>query len=77
MFFASHKHEHLKGLFSQGGPLHRQDVLALGKGVCVIVAEATLFSSFMQASTCNSMSSLTALMQSRSSSRGPNSMLVP
>jgi hypothetical protein len=31
----------------------------------------------MQASTCNSMASLTALTQSRSSSRGPNSFLIP
>jgi hypothetical protein len=31
----------------------------------------------MQASTCNSMASLTALTQSRSSSRGPNNFLIP
>jgi hypothetical protein len=31
----SHKHEHLKGLFSQRGPLCLQDVLALVEGACV------------------------------------------
>ncbi len=55
MFVASHKHEHLKGLISQGGPLPLQDVLALAEGACemVLVAAAT------------------------SSSRGPNSFLIP
>ncbi len=31
MFVASHKHEHLKGLTGQGGPLPLQDVLALAE----------------------------------------------
>ncbi len=56
MFCASHKHEHLKGLISQG-PLSLKDVLALAEGACVMVSAATLSSSFMQASTCNSMAS--------------------
>jgi hypothetical protein len=34
MFVASHKHENLKGLISQGGPLHLQDFLA--EGACVM-----------------------------------------
>jgi hypothetical protein len=75
MFVASHKHKHLKGLIGQGGPLRLQDVLALAEGACVMVAAATSSSSCMQASTCNSMASLTALTQSRSSSRGPNNFL--
>jgi hypothetical protein len=75
MFVASHKHEHLKGLIGHGGPLCLQDVLALAEGTCVMVAAATSSSSFMQASTCNSMASLITLTQSRSSSRGPNSFL--
>ncbi len=37
MFVASHKHEHLKGLIGQGGPLCLQDVLALAEGACVMV----------------------------------------
>ncbi len=37
MFVASHKHEHLKGLIGQGGPLRLQDVLALAEGACVMV----------------------------------------
>ncbi len=41
MFVASHKHEHLKGLIGQVGPLCLQDVLALAKGACVMVAAAT------------------------------------
>ncbi len=57
MFGASHKHEHLKGLICQGGPLLLKDVLALAKGACVMVAAATSSSSFMQTSTCNSMAS--------------------
>ena len=77
MFVARHKHEHLKGLIDQRGPLCLQDVLALVEGACVMVATATSSSSFMQASTCNSMASLTALTQSRSSSREPNSFLIP
>jgi hypothetical protein len=77
MFGASHKHENLKGLIGQGGPLRLKDVLALAEGACVMVAAATLSSSFMQASTCNSVASLMALTQSRSSSRGPNNFLVP
>jgi hypothetical protein len=77
MFGASHKHEHLKGLKGQGGPLRLKDVLALAEGACVMVATATSSYSFMQASTCNSMASLTALTQSISSSRGPESFLVP
>ena len=32
MFVASHKHEHLKRLISQRGPLCLQDVLALVEG---------------------------------------------
>jgi hypothetical protein len=76
MFVASPKQEHLKGLIIQGGPLCLQNVLALAEGACVMVAAAPSSSSFMQASTCNSMASLTALTQSRSSSRGPNSFLV-
>jgi hypothetical protein len=60
MFVASHKHEHHKGLIGQEGPLRLQDVLALAEGACVMVAASTLSSSFMQASTCNSMASLTA-----------------
>ncbi len=55
MFVAYHKHEHLKGLISQGGPFCLQDVLALAEGVCVMVAGATSSCSFMQASTCNSI----------------------
>ncbi len=31
MFVASHKHEHLKGLTGQGGPLPLQDVLVLAE----------------------------------------------
>jgi hypothetical protein len=77
MFVSCHKHEHLKALIGQGGPLRLQDVLALAEGACVMVAAATSSSSFMQASTCNSMASLMALMQSKSSSRGLNSFLVP
>jgi hypothetical protein len=78
MFGASHKHEHLKGLIGQGGPLRlKDDVLALAEGACVMVAAATSSSPFMQASTYNSMASLMALTHSRSSSRGPNSFLVP
>ncbi len=65
MFGASHKDEHLKGLIGQGGPLCLHDVLALAEGWaevgCVMVAAATSSSSFMQASTCNSMASLAAL----------------
>ncbi len=75
MFVASHKHEHLKGLISQGGSLRRQDVLALAEGAFVMVAVATSSSSFMQATTCNSMGYLTTLTQTRASSRGPNSFL--
>ena len=67
MFVARHKHEHLKCLIGQRGPLCLQDVLALAEVACVMVAAATSSSSFMQASTCNSMASLTALTQSRSS----------
>ncbi len=48
MLGASHKHEHLKGLIGQGGPLCLKDVLALAEGACVMVAAATLSSSFMQ-----------------------------
>jgi hypothetical protein len=59
MFVAYHKHEHLKGLIGQGGPLCLQDVLALPEEACVMEAAVTLSSSFMQASTCNSMVSLT------------------
>jgi hypothetical protein len=78
MLVASHKHEHLKGLINQGGSLCLQDVLALAESACVMVAAATLSSSFMQASTCNYMPSLMTLTQSRSSSRGPKSFfLVP
>jgi len=77
MFGASHKHEHLKGLFGQGGPLRLKDVLGLAEGACVMVAAATSSSSFMQASTCNSMASLTALTQSSSSGRGLNRFLIP
>jgi hypothetical protein len=51
MFFASHKHEHLKGLFCQGGALCNQDVLALAEGACVMLAASTTSSSFIQAST--------------------------
>ncbi len=58
MFVASLKNEHLKGYFCQGGSLRRQGVLALAEGACVMVAAATSSSSFMQASTCNSMASL-------------------
>ncbi len=76
MFGASHKHKHLKGLIGQGGPLRLKDVLALAEGACLMVAAATSFSSFMQASTCNSKTSLTAMTQSSSFSRGPNSFLV-
>jgi|688.fasta_scaffold2859423_1 hypothetical protein len=54
VFFASHKHEHLKGLFGQGGPLCNQDVLALAEGACVMLAASTTSSSF---TTCNSMAS--------------------
>jgi hypothetical protein len=32
MFVASHKHENLKNLIGQGGPLRLQDVLALAEG---------------------------------------------
>jgi hypothetical protein len=32
MFVPCHKHEHLKGLIGQGGPLRLQDVLALAEG---------------------------------------------
>ncbi len=35
MFVARHKHEHLKGLIGQRGPLCLQDVLALVEGACV------------------------------------------
>jgi hypothetical protein len=59
MFGASHKHELLKGLIGQGGPLRLKDVLALAEDACVMVAAATASSSFMQVSTCNSMASLT------------------
>jgi hypothetical protein len=75
MFVASHKHEHLKGLIGQGGSLHLQDVLVMAEGACVMVATVTSSSSFIQATTCNSMASLRTLTQSRSSSRGPNSFL--
>jgi hypothetical protein len=75
MFVASHKHEHLKDLIGQRGPLCLQDVLALAEGACVMVLQRS--SSFMQASTCNSMASFTALTLSRSSSKGPNSFLIP
>ncbi len=61
MFGASHKHEHLKGLIGQGGPIRLKDVLALAEGACVMVAAATSSSSFMQASTCNSIASSMAL----------------
>jgi hypothetical protein len=37
MFVASHKHENLKGLIGQRGPLRLQDVLALAGGACVMV----------------------------------------
>jgi hypothetical protein len=37
MFVASHKHQYLKGLIDQGGPLRLQDVLALAEGACVMV----------------------------------------
>jgi hypothetical protein len=77
MFVASHKHKHLKGLIGQRGHLCHQHVLALAKGACVMIAAATLSSSLMQASTCNSIASLRVLTQSRSSSRGPNSFLIP
>jgi hypothetical protein len=78
MFVASHKHKHLKGLIGQRGHLCHQHVLALAKGTCVMIAAAaTLSSSLMQASTCNSIASLMVLTQSRSSSRGPNSFLIP
>jgi hypothetical protein len=76
MFVASDKHEHLKGLISQGGPLFLQDGLALAEGACAMVAAETLSFSFMQASTCNSMAFLTALAQYRSSSRGPINFLL-
>jgi hypothetical protein len=77
MYVASHKHEHLKGLIGQGGPLCLQDVLALTEDACVMEAAATSSSSFLHASICNSMISLTALTQSRSASRGPKSFLIP
>jgi hypothetical protein len=57
MFISSHKHKHLKGLVGQRGPLCHQHVLALAEGACVIVTAATLSSSLMQASTCNSIAS--------------------
>jgi len=57
MFVAHHKHEHLKGIIGQRGPLCLQDVLALAEGASVMVEAATSSSSFMQASTCNSMAS--------------------
>ena len=38
MFGASHKHEHLKGLIGQGGPIRLKDVLALAEGACVAMA---------------------------------------
>jgi hypothetical protein len=56
---ASHKHKHLKGLIGQRGPLCYQHVLAVAEGACVMIAAATLSSSLIQASTCNSMASLT------------------
>ncbi len=34
---ASHKHENLKDLIGQGGPLRLQNVLALAKGACVML----------------------------------------
>jgi hypothetical protein len=37
MFVSSHKHEHLKGLIGQRGPLCLQDVLALAGVACVMV----------------------------------------
>jgi hypothetical protein len=77
MFNASHKHEHPKDLIGKGGPLRLQDVLALAEGACVMVAAATSSSPFMQASTCNSKAFLTSMTQSRSSSRGSNSFLIP
>ncbi len=76
MFVASHKHEHHKGLIGQGGPLRLQDVLSLDEVACDGCSCQLVFT-FMQASTCNSMASLRALTQSRSSSRGPDSFLVP
>ncbi len=75
MFVDSLKHEHLKGLIGQGSPFCLQGIIALAEGACVMVAAATSSSSFMQASTCNFMASVTTLTQSRSSSRGPNSFL--
>jgi hypothetical protein len=72
MFVASHKHENLKGLISQGNPLRFQDVLA--EGACVMVPNQSSwgFSSmlvaatissffFMHAPTCSSMPSLTTM----------------
>ncbi len=41
MFSAFQKHEHLKGLIGQGGPLRLKDVLALAEGACVMLAAAT------------------------------------
>jgi hypothetical protein len=75
MFVASHKHENLKGLISQGNPLRLQDVLAEGACVMVtnqsslgfssmLVAATTSSSFFMQDPTCNSMASFTALTRS-------------
>jgi hypothetical protein len=75
MFVASHKHENLKGLISQGNPRRFQDVLAGGACVMVpnqsswgfssmLVAATTSSSFFMQAPTCNSVASLTALTRS-------------
>ncbi len=43
MFVASHKHEHLKGLMDQGGPLRLQDVLALAEVACVMVPKQSFF----------------------------------
>jgi hypothetical protein len=64
MFVASQKHEHLKGLMGQGGPLRLQNVLALTEGAIVMVPNLScschLVFLLMQASTCNSMASLMA-----------------
>jgi hypothetical protein len=68
MFVASHKHENLKGLISQGVPLLLQDVL--GEGACVMVPNQSSsgFSSVLVASTTSSsffmQASLTALTRS-------------
>jgi hypothetical protein len=54
MFVASHNHENLKGLISQGGPLRLQDVLA--EGACVMVSNqsSSEFSSMLVAATTSS-----------------------